>query len=1254
MWQQDKKDSAIVSLALLLSLATTPMAVGSFVPIPVLAQSATEADSFPSPETVADGTRVRIDGAMSLFEINTSLKQRFEQQFSGTTVEVAGNGTDAAIAGLIDGTIDIAALARGLTGAEQAQGLVQVPVYRENIAIIVSTDNPFLGSLTDEQFADIFRGQITNWAEVGGPEIPIRFIDRPETSDTRNTFQTYPSFQTGEFATGETAIQMATDNTAAIVRQLGNDGISYAMFHHVSQLPNVRVIPINDTLPDNPNYIYSQPLVFAYRENPNANVESFLGFILGSPEQEVIEAARASAAVAIAQPLGETAPAPTPNVTTTPPVQTLPLGTNINLDDIPLWWLLLPIAVVILLLIWVFRSRQSGERDQKEPKPDTSNSPELDEPVTDGSDAILTPDTKTEIESLVAGEQIENQVSENTNDFNNYTEEREFVAADLSPWDMEAPASVVNIPYPPIKDVSQEISQQNQTKADLEEFETTETEETKPVSITQEPLLSPWDQETSPEVNNSSSAFLDITEDILNSVADAAEPSTEERDIFADSATFLGIETSADITHPDDTVSENQVLNGTQPSSVINLDGERYIVLEPRNGEWAYVTWYLDESCQETLQSQGIYQLAMRLYDVTDLDLSDQTPTLVQHDDINSAIEAYVAIPQCDRDYQAEIGYLSPDNQWVTIVASPKVRVLATPVQDSTGEPAIDFHGERYIFLEPRNGEWVYVTWYLDESCQQTLQNHGIYQLAVRLYDVTGLDLSYQTPQAVQHDDINSAIEAYIAIPQCDRDYMAEIGYLTPDNQWMTIIASPRVRVFTPPVPTTTVEPAIKLHGERSIIFQPRNAEWAYVTWDLEQTCQQTLENHGICQLKLRLYDVTDIDLSYQTPKLRQEYELDAKIAEKYIAIPQSDRDYITEIGYFTTDNHWVKIATSPRVRVFVTPLAHSTTSPVINWDGEQSIVLKPRNAEWAYATWYLDPSCQETLQNNGISQLGLRLYDVTDLDLSYQTPQLVQEYELEPKIEEKYIAIPQSDRDYIAEIGYLTSNDHWVTIARSNRIRVFGLPLTDTTEENLPTPETTDTFIDLPQTNHQTSITLISRTPKWAYASWYISVTDKQIINNHNVSRLYLRLYDVTDVDLSYQTPQLVQKYECDDIICDRYVSIPATEHDYIAEIGYLSEGNRWQMLARSQTVRVFPRPQTDFWFVADAELIIHGSTEPGATVKISGKPIKIKSDGTFHLRIPFADHSMNYIMSAIAPNGEDTQTISKQFSQENSSRMG
>ncbi|MEA5526003.1 DUF4912 domain-containing protein [Nodularia spumigena] len=903
MWQQEKKDSAIVSLALLLSLATTPMAVHLFVPTPVLAQSATEAESFPLPETLENGTKVRIDGSMSLTAINQSFKQSFEQKYSGTNVEVTANGTNAAISALIDGKVDLIAISRALTPEEQAQGLAQVKFYEEKIAIIVNTDNPFLGILTDQQFADIFRGKITKWSELGGNEGTIRFIDRPESSETRQRFRTYPSFQGAELTTGSNATQIETDNTAEIVQQLGKDGISYAMVHHLSQLPNQRAIPINQTLPDNPNYVYSQPLYYAYRQNPSPNVASFLGFVLGS-EQQTIQAAINAASGLLATP---PAPQEEPETVTNPTVdpQTIadgqqPPETTFIPDEIPLWWLLLPTAVIVGLLTWVFRSRLwTNQAENKAPKGEDEASTVID----DTSITPLVGEPLAETASNDAGEEVDEQKSFRTSDYSNFTE-LEFVDDEQSPWDIEAPASVVNIPYPQLADVSKVTAEQPQV----------------------------------PEVG-----------------------------------------------------SDAQI-------------------------------WEMKDSSDETAEQPQVE--------------SDLIEEIISHETTD--------LPE-DMDTEANVWDETPDNQ---------------------------------------------------------------------------VETSHPTLPEIPEDILNSVADA----------------------------------------------------------AEPINDETVF-----EQPDERNIFADG----------------------------------------DTFDSESEGEVVNITTEE------------------------PVFNLNGEQSIVLQPRNAEWVYATWYIEPSSQQALQNNGISQLGLRLYDVTDLDLSDQSPQLVQHYELESEIE-RYMPIPQCDRDYMAEIGYITEGDRWVKIGRSKGIRVFGLPLTDSTAENLPTADTT--FVDLPQTNHESTIILESRTIKWAYASWYISPTDQQILQNHRSSQLYLRLYNVTDVDLSSQTPQVVQQYECDDITRDRYVSIPATDHEYIAEIGYITQANRWEMIVRSERIRVFSRPQADFWFLADTELIIHGATEPGATVNIAGKPIKIKPDGTFHLRIPFSNNSMNYIMTAIAANGEHSQTIQKTFSQENS----
>ena len=172
--------------------------------------------------------------------INEALKKRFEEKFPGTKVELAASGTDEALKALLKGDINLAAVGRPLTSQERSQGLVAVPVGREKIAIIVGSDNPFKGNLTFEQFAKIFRGEITNWSQVGGSPGPIRFIDRPNASDTRRSLSNYKVFRVAKFATGADATQLPQDDTAAIVRDLGKNGISYAV---VSQVLNQRQCP---------------------------------------------------------------------------------------------------------------------------------------------------------------------------------------------------------------------------------------------------------------------------------------------------------------------------------------------------------------------------------------------------------------------------------------------------------------------------------------------------------------------------------------------------------------------------------------------------------------------------------------------------------------------------------------------------------------------------------------------------------------------------------------------------------------------------------------------------------------------------------------------------------------------------------------------------------------------------------------------------------------------------------------------------
>lgn len=64
-------------------------------------------------------------------------------------------------------------------------------------------------------------------------------------------------------------------------------------------------------------------------------------------------------------------------------------------------------------------------------------------------------------------------------------------------------------------------------------------------------------------------------------------------------------------------------------------------------------------------------------------------------------------------------------------------------------------------------------------------------------------------------------------------------------------------------------------------------------------------------------------------------------------------------------------------------------------------------------------------------------------------------------------------------------------------------------------------------------------------------------------------------------------------------------------------------------------------FWLVADAEVIIHGATEPDAVVTFRGERIQLNADGTFrfHFHLPNGTHPMP--IRALNADGDDERAI-------------
>ena len=176
-----------------------------------------------------------------------------------------------------------------MTAEEQKQGLVAVPVAQDRIAIVVGIDNPFRRGLSSNQLAQIFRGEITNWATFGGADRSIRVLNRPSVSGTAKAFRTIV-LGGNNFGTTPNISTLVRDATTPMLQKLGVDGIGYATYGQVADQRTVRVIAIDGSTPEADAYPFQRPLFYAYRQPPDPAVKAFLGLALSEQGQTQIAA----------------------------------------------------------------------------------------------------------------------------------------------------------------------------------------------------------------------------------------------------------------------------------------------------------------------------------------------------------------------------------------------------------------------------------------------------------------------------------------------------------------------------------------------------------------------------------------------------------------------------------------------------------------------------------------------------------------------------------------------------------------------------------------------------------------------------------------------------------------------------------------------------------------------------------------------------------------------------------------------------
>jgi len=135
-----------------------------------------------------------ITGSNTVQPLSVVWAEAFMNQRPEVSIAVSGPGSGVGIAALIDGTTGIAQSSRLIRQSEidqaQANGInpYQITVAQDALAVVVHPSNP-VTELTIAQLSAIYSGQITNWQELGGEDLPIVVLSRDTNSGTHVFFK---------------------------------------------------------------------------------------------------------------------------------------------------------------------------------------------------------------------------------------------------------------------------------------------------------------------------------------------------------------------------------------------------------------------------------------------------------------------------------------------------------------------------------------------------------------------------------------------------------------------------------------------------------------------------------------------------------------------------------------------------------------------------------------------------------------------------------------------------------------------------------------------------------------------------------------------------------------------------------------------------------------------------------------------------------------------------------------------------------
>ncbi|MEG0835509.1 MAG: phosphate ABC transporter substrate-binding protein [Christensenellaceae bacterium] len=278
-----KKILTITAIVLCMAFAFAACAAPSTT-APAATQDAA-ASQAPLADAAALSGKVQLSGSTSMETIANALAEAFMAKNSGVAVDVQLGGSSVGVKDVQEGKSDIGNISRELKPEET--NIVAHPMAIDGIAVVVNQANK-VSEISKEDLTKIYLGEIKNWKDVGGEDMPIVVIGREASSGTRGAFEELLGIA------DKAAYAQELNETGAVKTSVANTpaAIGYVSLEALDETVTALSVDgagaTEEAIKDG-SYPLSRPFIMATAQGElRPEVAAFLEFVLGSEGQAIV------------------------------------------------------------------------------------------------------------------------------------------------------------------------------------------------------------------------------------------------------------------------------------------------------------------------------------------------------------------------------------------------------------------------------------------------------------------------------------------------------------------------------------------------------------------------------------------------------------------------------------------------------------------------------------------------------------------------------------------------------------------------------------------------------------------------------------------------------------------------------------------------------------------------------------------------------------------------------------------------------